>query len=330
MKPRAPTRLYPIPVQEKGILLAAGLSLVPFYVHLAILAGQSDPHVQDIAMQHDGIERRYLLHVPPDLDPATPAALVLCLHGGGGTADQMARFTGFSALSDEKGFLVVYPDSVGRIWEDGREGRALPNRHGPIDDVGFLSAVIDDVSRRHAVDPKRIFATGPSNGGFMSHRLGIELSNRIAAIAPVIGGIAEPLAERVAPAQPVSVLIIQGTEDPLVPYDGGNVRVGGRERGRLISTADAVKRWVAANGCAEPPNVEVRPDADPRDGCRVTVMTYTGGRAGSEVLLYRIDGGGHTWPGGSQYLPKRLIGRVCRDFDATRTIWEFFERHPKP
>lgn len=300
------------------------------YALLALTLGPHDPHLREIELLHNGLYRRYLLRVPPALDPAEPAPLVLCLHGGGGSADQMARFTSMSALSDEHGFLVAYPDAMHRRWEDGRIDRTASLRRTPIDDVGFLAAVIDDVSRRHTVDPKRVFATGPSNGGFMSHRLGIELSDRIAAIAPVIGGIAEPLADKVSPPNPVSVLIIQGTHDPLVPYDGGVVQAAGQERGRLIPTIEAVKRWVAANGCADEPSVEEQPDVDPNDGCRVTVTRYSGGRAGSEVILYRVDGGGHTWPGGRQYMPKRVIGRVCRDFDATRTIWEFFEKHPRP
>jgi polyhydroxybutyrate depolymerase len=317
-------------VKEKGILAAAAFGLIPLYLAILAAARHPDPYVQEIGLEHGGLQRRYLLHIPPNLDPAQPAALVLCLHGGGTTGDSMQGFTGFNRLSMEKGFLVAYPDAVGRNWNDGRGDRKGRSHRENVDDVGFLAAVIDDVARRHAVDSNRVFATGPSNGGFMSHRLGLELSERIAAIAPVIGGIGKPLSADFRPAQPVSVMIVQGTEDPLVPYAGGTVGLfQGDDRGRLIHTEEAVRRWVAANGCAEEPVLEELPDADPEDGCRVRVIRHEGGRGGTEVVLYRVEGGGHTWPGGRQYLPERRIGRVCRDFDATLAIWEFFERNPR-
>jgi polyhydroxybutyrate depolymerase len=170
-----------------------------------------------------------------------------------------------------------------------------------------------------------VYATGISNGGIFSHYLAAHLSARIAAIAPVVGGIADPPEAWLRPEQPVSVLMLQGTRDPLVPYRGGAVAFG---RGKIIDTEEAARRWAALNGGREP--VREPLPADGKDRCGGLRTIYPGGRDGSEVTLVRLDGGGHTWPGGAQYLPQRLIGRVCRDFDATVLIWDFFKAHPKP
>jgi polyhydroxybutyrate depolymerase len=133
----------------------------------------------------------------------------------------------------------------------------------------------------------------------------------------VVGGIADPPDAWLRPERPVSVLILQGTADPLVPYKGGAVAFG---RGRVIDTEDAARRWARLNGTAPEPWTTVLP-APGKDHCGGLRLTYPGGRDGSEVALVRLDGGGHTWPGGGQYLPERIIGRVCRDLGATTVIW---------
>lgn len=311
--------------RERRILLAIGAAT--FAALLAYHGWSQDPDVEKGTLQFKGLERTYVLHVPGTLDKTKPAPLIVCLHGGGGSADKMQGFTGFNKLSEQEGFIVVYPEAVEGHWNDGRGDKIMRSQREEIDDVGFISALIDEISKDRNVDAARVYATGASNGGIMSHRLGIELSKKFAAIAPVIGGIAEPLGEKFKPEKAVPVLILQGTEDPLVPYDGGAIRVlGGRERGRILSTDDAVKKWAEHNGCAKTETEELE-DKDPKDGCKVKVTRRTEGRDGSEVVLYRIEGGGHTWPGGTQYMPERAIGRVCRDFDAAETIWTFFKKH---
>jgi polyhydroxybutyrate depolymerase len=191
--------------------------------------------------------------------------------------------------------------------------------------VGFVTVLIDTIGHAHAVDPRRVYATGISNGAIFSHYLAAHLSARIAAIAPVVGGVADPPEPWLRPEQPVSVLILQGTRDPLVPYHGGAVAFG---RGRIIDTEEAARRWGTLNGGSDPVR-EALPSAAGGDRCGGLRTVYRGGRDGSEVTLVRLDGGGHTWPGGAQYLPETLVGRVCRDFDATAVIWDFFKAHPK-
>lgn len=285
-----------------------------------------DIHTVEGALDWGGMIRTYHLHVPPGADSSKALPLVFAFHGGGGTGLQMERFSGFSALSDKEGFLVCYPDGVEKNWYDGRVVPTSRSHREKIDDAGFVEALIDAIARKQPVDMKRIYATGISNGGFFSTYLGARLSKRFAAIAPVVGGMAPIVAADFKPDQPVSVLLLQGTDDPLVPFDGGAL---GLHRGETVSTATAVRKWVDHDGCTTTVTEEL-PDKDPAAGTRVRRTSHTGGKDGTEVILYTIQGGGHTWPGGTQYLPEFMVGRVCRDIDATPLIWDFFARHPKP
>lgn len=279
------------------------------------------------ALDQEKRTRTYLLHIPHNLPTTQTVPLVLAFHGGGGDGAGMERLTGFSALADREGFIVAYPDGVAKHWNDGR-GSAVSEAHRvEADDVGFVEFVIADISRDCAINPRRVYATGISNGGIFCHYLAARLAGRIAAIAPVVGGIAQPFAEEFKPAAPVSVFMIQGTNDPLVPYHGGGVLRG--RNGSIISTEKAAQMWVNANGCETKPITGELADADPGDNCRVNWSRWPDGKNGTEVVLYTIEGGGHTWPGGPQYLAASVIGRVCRDFDATRAIWEFFKKHSR-
>jgi polyhydroxybutyrate depolymerase len=241
----------------------------------------------------------------------------------------MLNLTGFHEVAAREGFLVVYPQGIGRSWNDGRITEVSQAHRERIDDLAFFDALLETLSREHRIDPARVYATGISNGGIFSHYLAAQRADKIAAIAPVVGGIAEPFDRNFRPTRPVSVLIIQGTEDPLVPYAGGKIAGGdGKDRGSVIGTERAVRLWTNANGCRPDPETSTLPDRDPQDGCRVEASMWRGGCAGSEVWLYRVEGGGHTWPGGLQYLPRFLIGRVTRDLDS-QAIWEFFRSHPR-
>lgn len=275
-------------------------------------------------IQVDGVTRTYFLRVPRNAGPG-PAPLVLVFHGGGGNGPGTERLTRFSALADREGFLVAYPEGIDRNWYDGREFAGSRAHREHIDDVGFVAALLDAIPHIHAVDPHRVYATGISNGAIFY--LAARLSSRIAAIAPVVGGIADPPEPWFHPEQPVSVLVIQGTSDPLVPYHGGPIAFG---RGKIIDTDEAVRRWAAVDGAAREPVEKALPAGNPKDHCGGARTSSAGGRDGSEVAVVRLQGGGHTWPGGTQYLPAMLVGRVCRDFDATALIWEFFRAHPRP
>jgi polyhydroxybutyrate depolymerase len=269
--------------------------------------------------------RTYSLYVPASVNESKPAPLVIALHGGLGQGRTMAALSGFSQLADREGFLVAYPDGLRRHWRDGRtmpQGMVADDA----DDVGFISALIDDAAKLHPVDPKRVFATGISNGAIFSNYLALKLSDRIAAIAPVAGGIATEVAADFHPAAPVSVLIINGRDDPLVPYSGGAVA---KTHGRIVSTDRALHLWLDVDDLRGEPRVR-NVAAKKSNDCTEQWQSWNGGRDGTVVTLISLEGGGHTWPGGKPYLPRAIVGAVCPELDATRTIWEFFKLHPKP
>lgn len=278
-------------------------------------------------MQHGGLTRTYHVLVPVGLAPDEPAPLVLALHGGGGRGDRLPSLTEgqLRREADRRGWLVVLPDGVGRGWNDGREVTAAPRRD--VDDVAFLAALLDRVAEDYAVDPRRVYVTGISNGGFMSITLALRLSERIAAAAPVTASLQKDL-EALIPTRPVPILFMNGTEDPLVPYDGGQVRVLGRARGEILSTDASAAHFRALAGCTAPTKTRALPDLAPDDGTRVHVESTP--RCAAAVVVYRIDGGGHTWPGGRPSLPQAWVGRVSRDIDATRHIFDFFAAHALP
>ncbi len=175
---------------------------------------------ETIALEHGGRSRHYVLHVPriagptvPTLDASTssaPRALVVSLHGGGGHAEGVANQTGFSALADREGFVVVYPDGVDKGWNDGRAGVPSTAVKENVDDVGFLTAVLDDVARRVSIDPGRVFVNGISNGAFMSARFACERSSRVAAIGLVAGSMGPELLASCKLSRPVSVIAFLG------------------------------------------------------------------------------------------------------------------------
>ena len=282
----------------------------------------------------NGLQRTYLIHTPVS-DFNHPMPIVFVLHGGGGTGAKMIKLTygGFNKLADNKGFIVVYPDGFEKNWNDGRS-MAEANYEtfkNNTDDAGFISALIDDLIKKYNADAKRVFVTGISNGAMMSYRLGCELSGKIAAIAPVAGNIPENFIKQCKPSNSVSVLAINGDSDPLVPFNGGDVTgpFGKRKLGKVLSAHESVMFWVKNNECSPDPIITDVPDKNPDDGTRVQKQQFINGRDNSEVILYSIKNGGHTWPGGYQYLGEWIVGRTCRDMNAAEVIWEFFERHER-
>lgn len=290
---------------------------------------RAKPAVGDLqgSLVSGGLERTYLYRVPTTLDPAKkPWPMVIALHGRLGTGAGQETLSGLSSVADREGFIVVYPDGVDKSWADGRPGS--PAQEKGVDDVAFISALIDDFIAREGADPKRVFVTGMSNGGMMSYRLGCDLSGKVAAIAPVAGLMFAGLADTCAPGRAVPVMMFAGTEDSLMPYAGG--QVGSDTGGEVLSAAKTREKWATLDGCTDTATKTSEPDSAPDDGTTVTREAHTACAAGSEVILYTIENGGHTWPGGDQYLGEMIIGKTNRDIDASDLIWEFFGRHPMP
>jgi len=230
------------------------------------------------ALAFGGLQRTYLVHAPAG--PAT--GLVLNLHGAGQSGAQQAGLTGYDAIADQFGFVVAYPDGIDQSWADGR-GASIPDRQG-VDDVGFLAALITRLSAEYAIPPGRVFVTGMSAGAFMANRLACARADLVSAVAPVAGTLGSGVG--CAPSRPVSVLMIHGTADPVVPFNGGPM-VGRGGPSTIISAPALAELWRQADGCG--PFVEeaalgpvARADAS---GCA----------GGAQVTLARVNGGGHTW-----------------------------------
>lgn len=272
----------------------------------------------------DGRSRNYLVHVPQQYDPQRPTPVVIALHGGGVNAAFTVATSGLNRKADRDGFVVVYPEGTGfgpfLTWNAGGVtgwfGAAQPN------DVRFLRSMLDDLACRINLDARRVYATGLSNGGMMCYRLAAEMSDRIAAIAPIAGTQARdfPLPERT-----MSIVHFHGTRDNFVPPNGPDATIPAFLT--FKSVAETLQIWCAHNGCPPQPAVEQLPDLV-KDGTTVQRQTYAPGRAGSEVVYYRIEGGGHTWPGEFSILS--LVGRITYDIRANDVMWEFFQQHPLP
>lgn len=263
------------------------------------------PGTQARTFDHGGRQRTYLLHPAPT---GLERALLVVLHGSGGRGRMVERRTGFDAIAERAGVVVAYPDGVDAVWNDGWRPASV------VDDVGFLSALVDSLVAEFDIDPARVYATGFSNGGGMVHRLACE-STRFAAIAPVAGYMPARIAERCRGGPPVSVLAVHGTDDAVVPYDQ--------------QLTGILEHWVARDGCTAPAESVRWPDRDPGDDTLVRIDQHTRCRAGSRVVLYSIEGGGHTWPGEAPDFWRRP-GRVSHELDASAIILDFFLKAPEP
>ncbi len=287
-------------------------------VFAAIVSTAARAPAQGGSVKVDGRERTYLVDLPPQYDGRTALPVVVVFHGGGGKAESTRTQTHMSDAGRANGFIVVYPNGTGRLkdrlltWNTGSCcGYA---RNNDVDDVAFVRAMLDSIERFYRVDAKRIYATGLSNGGMMSHLMGCALSDRFAAIAPVSGELSVPC----TPTTPVSVMIIHGTADRNLPFDGGP---GQRaiERHDVKPVQFAVDSWVGFDRCAAKPSV-VSTSA-------LVHSTYGGCANGTSVELYTIIGGPHAWPMGVKLGPG--LDAPSTALDATKVTWEFFAAHPK-
>ena len=296
-----------------------GISLLAAIATAAAPLGPGDHHR---SIDVGETTRSYVVHVPPGYDPDKPTPVVLAFHGAGMNGRAMVSFSGLSEKADKAGFVVAYPNGTGLAgvlltWNAGWPPAAPGTTRA--DDAAFVAALLDDLASVVNLDSKRVFATGMSNGGMMCYRLASEMSDRIAAIAPVAGTLALPAYE---PERPVPVIHFHGSDDRLVPFGESN---GASRFSRMKSVEQTIAAVVKANGCSERPDVTELPDAA-GDGTTIVRKAFAPGPSGAEVVLYVVQGGGHTWPGREP--PVGFIGKSTKNLSANDLIWEFFEKHP--
>ena len=262
------------------------------------------------SLLHNGLNRSYRLRLPAGHQTSVPIPLVFNLHGFTSNATQQELYSGMNVIADTARFAVCYPNGVATSWNVGWSFGSQA------DDVGFISALIEDLVARYGFDRSKIYACGMSNGGFMSFRLACELSGKIAAIASVTGSIVPGGLQTCNPGKAVPVMTIHGTADDVVPYNGGPIN---------LPIENVVNFWTGLNGCEQNASVFDFPNINTADNSTAIKYTYDQCDEESEVVFIKVTGGGHTWPGS-------LInnGVTNRDFNASAEIWRFFRRFSLP
>ncbi len=299
----------------------ACLGLLVLSVLVCRKTDSSEPGVTSHTLETENGERSYLLDVPPSYDGSSAVPLIVSLHGGGGNAENQMRVSGFNVLSSQEGFIVAYPNGSGRLddkiltWNGGGCcGYAVENH---VDDVAFVRTMITVIRADYNVDPRRIYATGLSNGAIMAYRLACEAADLFAAIAPVAGTMMDGDCQ---PVEPVSLIHFHGTNDTRLPYEGG---IGSESVTGVIyqSVSDSLAFWILSNRC--PSRAEQVQDGD------VVHLSYSPCSQETAVELFKIIGGGHAWPGSSG--PAWPGGDTpIQSISATKLMWEFFQAHLKP
>jgi polyhydroxybutyrate depolymerase len=292
--------------------------------------GTSAPTYVERSLVQGAWTRAWHVKIPRAAREGRALPLVVALHGGGGSGDTMNALSGLDVTAEREGFFVAYPDGVDKHWNDGRLDVHSTAHSEDVPDVAFLSEMIDDLEKAYRIDPARVFAAGISNGAMMSCRLACELSDKIAGVAMVAGSMPRSIQPSCAPRRPVSVMILHGTDDPLVPYGGGEVHARNlRARGMVLGVQATISEWLKHDRCEGAPEEEQLPDRNGEDGSVVRVQKWRRCAEGTSVELWTIQGGGHTWPGGWQYMNERFIGTTNRDIEGREVIWRFFAAHPR-
>jgi polyhydroxybutyrate depolymerase len=312
---------------RRAAVLGGGLALVCLLIWLALRStGRAGPSaaLRRRSLLHGGMARRYLLRLPPGYTPNEPRPLVIALHWAGGSGDEMSRYSDINRRADRSGWIVAYPDASGESpsWNAGHCCGDAPERG--VDDVGFIEALIDELTATRAVDPARVYVTGMSNGGMLAHRVGAALADRVAAIAPVAASIGGqpasdgPVVLPPAPTRPVPAIIFHGLRDTLVPYHGGRGEATTGDR-RDLSAVESAAFWARHNGC------DPKPRRHALAGGAVLRDEYAACAAGADVVLYSLVDGGHDWPGSKH----RWWRPAPHGLIATDLIWEFFARRAR-
>ncbi|WP_373532563.1 PHB depolymerase family esterase [Vampirovibrio sp.] len=274
----------------------------------------------------DSLIRKTIVHLPKHYEAHQKRPLVIVLHGAKLSGWIAQAVTGFDKLANEEHFIVAYPDALHQQWNDGRRAGDTPS-YG-IDDVHFISTLIDYMAWKYNIDPDQVYVAGYSSGGMLAQKLGLELTHKISAIAEVSASLPiNQLQKNKKPSRPISLLMINGTADRAFPWDGGSTRIIRISVGEVAPIMTTFDYWVEANG--GPSELPQRKDAlQKKVGGTKVSLRNTRTQNGKCVMLYQIHGGGHTWPGSEvplRYIP--FLGRQSRNLNASELIWEFFKRN---
>ncbi|MBN1802494.1 MAG: hypothetical protein JW891_13365 [Candidatus Lokiarchaeota archaeon] len=286
----------------------------------------------EYVLEYDGLERYYLVHIPSSYNKNEKTPLVMVFHGGGGHPGSIKYESEMDIVSDENGFIVVYPAGTPTnefyknrllIWNDGRNfSDGTPNT---VDDVGFVEEVLKDIKEKFNIDDTMVYACGFSNGAQFTYRLSKQMTHKLAAISTVAGQRPANDTFDSTPSRPISIMQFSGLNDPISPYDGGPPTVG-----EPLLEADAypvvesIDSWVEFDGCSTEPEEDRIGDA--------VMKKYISIENNTEVILWTLENGGHTWPGGNvdpsvELLGLGDMGGINEDIRASELMWKFFKKH---
>jgi polyhydroxybutyrate depolymerase len=293
-----------------------------------------EPGSHLIEMKYGGLDRSYIVHVPRQASGANALPAILNFHGGGSNAKQQERYSGMDATADRDGFVAVYPNGTGRgtralTWNAGG-CCAYAARH-KIDDVGFTRALLDDLAKRVRIDRARVYATGISNGGMMAYRLGVEAPDSVAAIAPVEGALMVKVS---ALERPMPLMVFNSLDDRWVPYGGSSHLYAwfAHLAAAYPGVDDTIARWRGFDGC--PSQALVGPTLKGARGsaeAKNSATRYAWGpcAGGTEVVLWKLTGSGHVWPGAARDYPL-VLGQGTWVIRANEEMWKFFRDFSLP
>jgi len=292
------------------------------------VAVADEPALQSGEIEYGGYDRTYEYYIPSGYDGSEAVPLLFSFHGLGSSGEGQAYLTNFTALAEQEGFIAVFPDAKSLDPEGNECAANLPaltgnniqwNVGGPwslqycadVDDVGFISALLDLFKEEYNIDVTRVYATGMSNGAMFAYYMALELPGTFAGIAAVASPMTTNMFEEEV-SSPVTVIVMMSPDDPIVPYDGFG----------WVGSVDAtIDFWIEANQTSTEPEETVWEPTE-EDSTRIVRYVYSGAESGTEVMLYKIEGGGHTWPGGPQYAPSSVVGLVSAHIDGSAEIWE--------
>ena len=274
---------------------------------ISLLLFQVIALAQTKTLLHKEVKRKYIIYTPKELDPGKSYPVVFNFHGGGMTPAEQMLYTGFNRIADKYGFIVVYPRG---IKEDWNVGFGMSYKEGT-DDIGFTESLLNQIQKDYKINPKKVYATGLSRGGFFCHRIAAELPHRFSAIATVGSSVPDSVAIYNKNPMPVKVLLIHGTDDKVVDYAG--------KHGGYFSAMDSYKFW-KNNDALEETITTI--DRDKKDITSLNILTSGSGY----TSLLTVVNGGHTWPGADDFNIGLSIGLTSKEININEYIWNFFER----
>ena len=281
------------------------------------------------SLEYNGVERSYVLYNSASSTQQRAQPLIIALHDDGSSARNLVRISQgrLNKLAEENGFMVVYPEGLRKNWTFSTSATSSPGVADSEGDVGFIKKLIESLRQEAAIDDRRIYVVGMGSGGALAYQLACEVPEMFRAIGVVASSMPAQNMQFCEGASGTSLVVINGTENPVISYGGGEAELMNGAMLNVLSTEETMALWLKKNGCLYHAKENLLPDVDSRDNTSISKHLYVGCESDVQVVLYKVGGGGHTWPGGRQYAKEDRVGRTSRDMDAGKEILTFFNQY---